>query len=630
MSIGLGLLSSFGLSQNAYVTGNLKVKVEPNTLVYFGENLEMTSAVTADKVLENAGNIKIDGNFVNPSTTGANFLSTWDAGNVYGQVIINQSSTAQKLAMEKGKIDPSLFNWGQFALPFAYVDAQEAMQSLFGVNYSSNPERYFGSMMYWRNDDKPRWDQLTAADTNGQRRGLRPGEYVILNLANNDGNILPIMSDASTSKLAYKGTPTNAAYTMSFISDFYQTIGATWDDWKNKQNYYKEKYHTYMEDHLRDVNNDAANYAKFSYQFGNPYTSNIDLIDLPTSIPNLIGVFKFGNLDWSIDAGSSSTGGAAKKVTYDSGTGVWAGDAEALIARPFEPFVITLADENVSSFSFNDGMKTFSMASSGAGDVQSRAFSGVSFYQLGLQLFDNNDASTGNRVYVVATSNVSNGMSNHLESEYSDFKGRTGFYLAQEDAEGLPVAFSSRKMDINSINTDFENKPIPIFFNRAEGDNAVYHLKANLFFESIFNELAMEDGNYPDTNSFYFFDGAKDVMVPITTDFSYEISSAYNQENLFEVYWNVAGEDGELSLEDLNADATKIYNDKLNQTHKVRFNSKWTSADIKVYDVSGRSIKSFNNVKTQSDLDLNLYGRGVYIVRIKANTGEVYTQKIIK
>lgn len=629
-SMCLSFLSGIALAQDANIVGNLKVKVEPNTLVYFGENLNINQEVTDEKVLENKGNIKIDGNFINAHTTGENFVSVWVDKNNYGQVIVNQSSTADKLAMEKGKIDPSSFDWGQFAIPFAYNNAQDAMQNLFGVNYSTSSNRYSASMMVWHNN-KPRWDHLNANSV------LKPADYVIVNLSESAGNILDVMN--ANDVLTYKGIPTNQAHNITGISShFYQTIGAEWNDWRSKQNIYNEKYHTYIEDHLRDLASDPENFAKHSYQFGNPYTSNIDLSLFAD--PNLIGIFKFGNLDWDPELGSSSDGDAAKKVTYNGTT--WAGDAETLIAKPFEPFVLTYANDQIpSSFNFNDQIKTFSMTSvahewvqpspliPGNSTYQTDGLNHSDFYQLRLNLFDENEKFTGNRVFVVVTNGIENGTPNNLESEYSDFGDRNGFYLAQENAEGLPVSTSARKMDINTVNLDFVNKPIPLFLNRESGDTNGYYLKAELFYGNIFNKLNEEIDNYPDQNSFYFYDQTEDVFIPITTDFSYYIGpdDIYGEKIRYEVYWN-ADPDDRLGLGEELAGTTLIYKDQL--VHKVKFNQNWNNAEVKVFDLSGRNIRTYKNVDTKSDLTIELDTRGVYFVRIKADTGEVYTQKILK
>ena len=39
---------------------------------------------------------------------------------------------------------------------------------------------------------------------------------------------------------------------------------------------------------------------------------------------------------------------------------------------------------------------------------------------------------------------------------------------------------------------------------------------------------------------------------------------------------------------------------------------------------------SYKNVNTQADFELKLPSTGVYIVKAESNTGDVYTQKIIK
>ena len=61
-SLCLSITSGIAFAQDANIVGNMKVKVEPNTLFYFGGNLNLNQKVTDNKVIENEGNIKIDGN----------------------------------------------------------------------------------------------------------------------------------------------------------------------------------------------------------------------------------------------------------------------------------------------------------------------------------------------------------------------------------------------------------------------------------------------------------------------------------------------------------------------------------------------------------------------------------------
>lgn len=153
LTVCLLLFAGVSLAQEAYITGTAKFKVEPNTLVYFGDDLNLTAAVNQQGVVENGGNIKIDGNFTNLETAlnGTNFLSTWTTEDDYGQVIINDGKSANMLAMEKGVIDPVTFNWGQFAIPFNFTNTNEAMQFLFGGPYQNGSNRYTASMMSWNN-----------------------------------------------------------------------------------------------------------------------------------------------------------------------------------------------------------------------------------------------------------------------------------------------------------------------------------------------------------------------------------------------------------------------------------------------------------------------------------------------
>lgn len=631
-SVCLGLLSGLGIAQEAYVTGNAKVKVESNTLVYFGDDLKITENADAEGVIENAGNIKIDGDFVNEATAkdGKNFISTWTDNENYGQVIINQQKDSDWLAMEKGKIDPATFDWGQFAVPFGYTDAQMAMQNLFDTNYSSSTNRYRASFMVW-NNSKARFDHLAATGQYGQ---LNPGDYVIINLADEAGNIIPAMQN---DVLLYRGVPTNSNYdNIAFNGQFYDEIGATWDNWKNKVNNYNERYHTYIDDKVRDLN-DGGDWGKYHFQFGNPYTSNIDLSSMGTEIQNLIGVTQMTSAGWEWSQGLTTSN--MRKATYDSNLGLWAGEKEALIVKPFEPFILVLDDNVSNTISFNDNLKTFRMEPSatvdpnglmdgGFGGMETEG-AGVDFYQLGLRLYNSDNEPLTNRVFVVATSVAEAGVPNVLEAEYSDFGERTGFYLAQEHPEGAHINVSDRKMDINTISTDYENKPIPMFFNREAGDPNSYYLKADLFYKSIFNELSLEDVNYADNNSFYFYDQREDVFIPITTDFNYYIApdDIYGEKIRYEVYWNVDADD-RLDVNDQMKSSTIVYKDQL--VHKVRFNENWATADVKVYDLSGRNIETHTNVETKTDLTLNVRTPGVYFVRVVANTGEVYSQKILK
>lgn len=666
LSLCIGVLSSTTIAQDAYVTGNQKVKVNPNTLVYFGGNLTLNNAVTAEKVVENAGNIKVNGNFANAGdATGKNFISTWTAENNYGQVIINQASTVQHLAMEKGKISPASFEWGQFSIPYSFATANDAMNALFGTNYVQS-SRYYSSMMTWDNTDKPEFDHLLSATP------MSPGDYVILNLKYYSGGIRGLMENTSSNKLVYPGLPTNGEFSKAIKTSIYPA--GDWNEWKELKNNHNERYRTYIDDKIRQNGTADVNYGKYHYQFGNPYTSNINLAyigradgyDDGNHITNLAGVARLSKVVWTPLSGNVTSESNMFIAKYDNTNHMWSGSADALIVKPFEPFIIILDDAAAGDsrvINFSDKLKTFAMApgvvvnpaapvaprlgddnamETAEGDVaEDRVHNNNSmaasfstkkyFYQAELMLYNQADEFTGNKAFVVATNMAKNGVPNKLESEYSDFANRTGFYLAQERANGTVVEESDRKMHINTIALNYTNKPIPFFFNRKAGDNETYVVKANLYFHDIFSKLTESDFNFQDGNSFFFHDSVEDVLLPITTDFSYNIqASGENLTNRYQVYWNaVPTADKELITEELIAESTIIYKDKA--THKVRFNPEWTLANtLKVYDLSGRKIMEYFNVKTDADFEIKLPTNGIYVVKIESNTGDVYTQKIVK
>ena len=657
LTVGLGFFFGLSQAQEAFITGTAKVKVQPNTLFYFGDNLTVESDV--DGIFENAGNVKIEGDYVNPvdGTTGENFVSTWTDNMNYGQVIINQGVGAGRLSMEKGKIDPSTYGWGQFSVPFVYTNAEEAMQNLFGTSYSNGSGRYYASMMVWDNVNKPEFDHLTSTNT------ISPIDYVILNLTYNSAGIKTLMSGAG--KLQYYGQPANGVHSGAMNpSMYFPTLN--WDGWKNQLNSHNERYYTYIDDKVRTSSDPDfnQNFGKYYYQFGNPYTSNIDLayIGLPNGgtyyddgvyFNNLLAVVKSTSATWNINSGLNTS--SMQIAKFDTESGAWSGSAEALIAKPFEPFVIVLSDDTVSSnFEFSDKLKTFSMVpgqlgpgyvfNKTANDTEEMGTDGYQpssatawngarkrFYQLGLHLETADGTPTENKVYLAATSFTPNGIANELEADYSDFGSRTGFYLDQENEQGLSVNAASRKMHINAINTNFINKPIPLFFERKSGDLNNYYLKADLFVNNIFNKLSEEDQNFADGNSFFFYDGGKDVLLPITTDFSYPITpqSITSSRSYYQLFWN----GGPLNKEELSSDefaltSTIIYKDR--ELHKIRFGENWDIAIVKVYDLSGRNIMAYDNVDASVEFGIDL-PKGVYLVRLEeTKTGEVYTQKLIK
>src|SRR5690606_27989722 len=123
-----------------------------------------------------------------------------------------------------------------------------------------------------------------------------------------------------------------------------------------------ERYDSYIEEHIRVP--DSTHYGRYYFQFGNPYTSNIDLSYIGVAendsyVQGLLGVVKITGTGWNPTSGIQSP--QAVRAIWD-GT-QWGGDAEALIVKPFEGFYIGLKSDSSTTrgdrtFEFNDGLKT--------------------------------------------------------------------------------------------------------------------------------------------------------------------------------------------------------------------------------------------------------------------------------
>lgn len=666
--ICLGLFSTIAFSQDTYVTGNAKVKVQPNTLFYHGGSFTVKAAASDMDVISNSGNIKINGSFVNEVPNGKNFVSTYTDDTSYGQVIINQttptqvSSTLNRLTMYKKGIDQAQFTWGQFAIPYRFSTVKQAYETLFpGATYKE-ANRYATSIMTWDNLTRPEYDHIAGGVA------INPTDYVILNLTN-DTELIGLM-DNGQADMGYSGTPANGTHNISYRPAMYPTT--PWSTWRTQRNIYREQYQTYIEEHIRTLN--STNHGRYYFQFGNPYTSNIDLSRIGTNesngdgvyVENLAGVVKITSMAWAESTGVNVAGVGKYRATWNGTT--WAGNSNALIVRPFEGFYIGLTDApntNDRTFYFNDGLKTFSHVAANVGgatptgrlsnyddffgmiseaegqgaQTEDRAnlstltllsnASRSAFYQLGLNLYTEDDVQTGNTVYVVVDTKTQTGTAQPLESDYDDFQ--SGFFLTQEDANGSEITAPNRVMQINAVNPRYVSKPIPLFFKKPANSTTGYYLKAELFYKNIFNKLNPEDINFVDGNSFFFYDKVQDVLLPVTTDFSYYIERPEEaQSSRYVVYWNGGPEasSGRMGASDEIAGTTQVYKD--GEMHKIRFDKSWSSADIAVYDLAGRAIFKKDGVKTDVDYTLDLPKTIVYIVKIQSNTGETVTQKIVR
>lgn len=650
--------------QNTYVTGAAKVKVESNTLFYHGGSFNVVNeaAGTANTII-NEGNIQIVGGYTNTATTanasvaefdkGNNFVNVWNGVDSYGQVIIEDGATSTGyLTMQKNPIDTDAFDLGQFAIPFQYgtYNSEDAFKFLFGsaipyvgdcgVNVNCGTTRYAQSLLSWDNVEYESDAEPTGESVNSTK-------YYYLNFTSNGTGLKNIMDSHSSSNtpLSYKGIPTPNSVTLAMsIANHPYTATSQWNAsgcsgeggencWSRKRNNYNERLESYIDDafvNIADVGANQTTYGKYGFQYGNPFTSNLDLSGL--TLPNLRGVYKYSDVTTTEENGGQGTTAVESQFVKATrtGAGQWTGSAEALIVKPFEGFGLHLNDDTGGSLTIGDAEKTFAMTPSGS--VSPRLVN--DFHQLGLYLVKNDELGTptGNHLFIVAMAEGVTGEKQEYESDYSGsinedtgfFTTTTGFYGLQESADEIVTDFTP--LYINAINSnDYVAKPINIVFNRnTEGS---FKLKGDLYEGNIFNKLT--EGGFQNDNKFYFHDTVEDVLMEIDSNFEYlignDVESSFDR---FVVYWNgYPEEDDTMGTADLISSRTIVF--KHGSEYKVRFNDQWNSANLTVYDISGRVIYTANSINTTHDHVLGIKQPGVYVVKSQSEKGETELQKII-
>lgn len=665
LALSLGVFNSQILT---YVDNNAKLFVGSGALLYSGGNFQLNSSV--DKSVENKGNITIVGDYLKGSTAGTavdgkEFVNVYTGANDYGQVKIlsTAGNTDARMTMQRPAASSAYFN-ATFPIAFPYKDNVNYLMTSFGkttadfkgdcaIGANCGPSIYKMTLRKW-NNNKLVNDAVPTAST------FVAGDYYLLNLRNAD------MMAAMVDIIGYKGTPSPGEYKATakgLINGYEATFSnLQYNTWKEYVNQYNEKYKTY----LGDVNTTSLTYAKNTYRFGNPYTSNLDLSAFDGAnawlyIKNNGGsktlkeatnlmikgfyVSKFTSsygITWNPVNGSTDSGSSRTyyyKAMYDGVN--WTGDAQALLIRPLEIFSLNFPSINPTSLGgtrildievkFNDNHKTYSYSPSGkegnvnltgrvaAGSLRTESSSQkvtsnvYNFYQAGIFLV-NNDKVLGSPAFLVGT---------NYNTESATTSTNTNNIYAFGIKPDASVAYDSKK-DINTFNSNtYVGKPMGIGFNNLVVGNE-YEFRFNLYEGSIFNEV--KDLS---TDKFYLLDKEVNKVTEIAADKSYKFTvSNSNYNTRFEVYWKSYSPSGTLGTvaAENNSKSTFVYYD--NGSNKVRF-EKSGRADLQIYEMGGKLISDFPNVSTNNDFDLILENNKVYIIVVKYSDGIVRTLKTI-
>ncbi len=672
-------------AQDTYIKDAVIVKVNPNTLFYNGGNVSVdTDAAggTTEKII-NEGNIQIKGGFSNANTIGKNFVNRYAVGTTgtqYGQLIIDGASTVSgRVSIERSKIDVSSNDYFPFGLPYQGDNVDKIFENIIGNSYSFRGDckvdvncgttRYLQTLLSWdikqsEYDHVPTGTLVTAG-----------ANYTVNTMI---GPFKTFLEGISGTKFSTYGKPNNKAIVLNNVESGIRNktkaefSELTWGQWKNLTNNYNETYDSYLGNNTNVDTN--ARYAKNLHRFSNPFTSNIDLSDVsiatswikfvvngvtkgptetfePTTIKFRINKLADNySVDWNGQTGGSNTNTTRisaylQKATSGTTPYFWAGNPDALIVKPFEYFEIdyyTMLKANnggsnivTANFNITDKQKTFSydFATKGSNGSYARSsnslastdilndeslqqkglIAGNDFTQVEFFLLDNTNI-LGDAAYLVNSSFYKTGNSTTSNIE------KNPIFLYEEKNDGTVVIDAQTLLNQFNSN-DYVGKPIRVGFNNLI-DGHSYTINLRLFEQSILNRVDnLSIGKY------YLLDKSKNQLIEIDSNTSINFTANSNINNQFELYWNEKPSNlGTSEIEKSNS--TFIFKENTNKY--VRFEKNSTSANIEIYDLTGRLITRNVDISTNSDYKLNLgSSSGVYVIVITYKDGKVISLKTI-
>jgi hypothetical protein len=403
----------------------------------------------------------------------------------------------------------------------------------------------------------------------------------------------------------------------------------------NAINAYNEKYNTYVQDGFESQagiggSSWAGNFGRNIYQFGNPYLTNLDLKELfvgSSAIPNIYGIRveqANGTVSFSPNVGGGA--GTFRYITYSGTTLV--GDSDWAIVRPMSVFSIKLKNNNSGSSINFDNLRRFGYvprtATSYDVTAARAALNPGTTKELAVVALDQNGTEIG-RSYYVVTPNAQTGHSANATMQVAASSTNViGTY--EEDAinGGYDNNYtSSYWLYINEANENFQGKAIPM---------VIY----NPLVKSV-KFLVKEEGVYiPNGSSLLstgisFYQKLKNGTVQQVVSgqiIPVNIPTGGTDNDLY--YGMPTSSLGTDNIVKTPSRTTVAYNEAIDN-YTVIFDPNWKTADIKVYDFSGKVVLSKNKVSASKDFVIELARNNkAFVVSVTSEKGEVVNAKIIR
>ncbi len=404
----------------------------------------------------------------------------------------------------------------------------------------------------------------------------------------------------------------------------------------NNVNPANEKYYTYLQDGFSaSAGVWTGNFGKNIYQFGNPFMTNLDLSNLGVVqtnsdgnyLSNIYGVrLEYQGVQYTSGGGGGAS--AYKFITF--GGGALAGDVDYAMIRPYGTFVIKLND-NVTQPNLNfANLRRFNYYSRNAATTAysvsaNKNGTNGSLKQLGVIGLDATGKEVSRTYYIVSPTTIS-GHSSAVKAQVITSSSSLGTFEEDPVNGGYDLNNVNYWMYINEANeVNFKGKNIKL----VNYDPSIVSFK----FEIRENAALVANGTHIlSAGEGFYYKKSTDANVTAAAQGA-TVAAIGNANGVeYDLYYG-APNSGTLATSETNKSAKTmvIYNpDK--DGYFVRFDPSWKTAEINVFDMSGKLILSQKGVNAKGDFDLNLDKKVkvVYVVNAVSEKGERVTTKIVR
>ena len=628
--LALSFLIKAQTNDLTYVANGVDMSIAPE-LLYSVYNGKITIVGTGK--ITNSGNVMISGN--NPvfgfrtlttagldKTDGGNFILKMYDTNLsnlrYGQLYIKSAlQTNVTGIVDKEYKDNHHGSYQQIALPFWQKPLSELSAELlspghtfkFGAGNRAN--RYSGEAIMWYNNNYARFEDLPSTAVSSFPRG-----YYILGTRN---------FNASAAVKTIKGVPYSVQPGLFIPAGGWLSSDVVFGTGGKNQNYYRERYNTYIQDQWDAATPWSGNFGKNIFMIGNEYLTNLDLINqLPHMTNNdILGIrLEPASVTTASGGGTQSVGG--KYVTYNA-AGMPSGDV-GLVIKPMQAYALKFRNSNAQNINIADARRFAYTARPylATPSVLSRGSAG-SVKQLGVIALDEHGNELGRTYYVVYPEAQTGKPATYSTQVAAGSQNIIGTF-EEKPSGGIDEELqNSYWLYINEANqSDFKGKEIPL---------KIYSDKVRaLKFEVRENAVEVPDSQEKFRNGQSFYISKGNDLVTVGHNKTIPISASDNSFGLF--YGKPSGYNDVSSAGNVaKPSATVVAFDEATKEYKIFFDPAWNTAKVEVYDLSGRLIYSKDKVDTKAGeftLSLPSGNRATYVVKAVSETGSVFSQKIIK